>query len=124
MREKLEGQELAQYWSTLLDRRMPEEDEVNRLICVLKGQYLSHVKHYEIPLPATSEALLAGLLDFQGEKRPYGNKDVPASIAYQLGWDYKRQLCYHAMPEEAEKEAERLHEAVYKELQENGWLHA
>ena len=121
--DKLRGLELEGYWATLLDRRMPLEDEVRRLIVVLKGHYLSHLKHNEQAIPQDEDVLVKELLEFHGEKRPYGNKDVHASVAFQLGWDYKRQLCYSALPDDIAEEAESLHMAVYAELVRAGWLY-
>jgi hypothetical protein len=105
---KLDEEELKEYWATLLDRRMPEHDDVERLINILKGRYLTERLHDGIP----PTGRVADLIEFHGSKRPYGNKDVAASIVFNLGWDYKRQLCHGDMPEAIREAALRLHEAV------------
>jgi hypothetical protein len=118
---ELEGKDLHDYWDNILDRRMPEQDEIERLIVVLKGFYFDHCRN-EGTLDSTDHK--QGIIEFWRSKRPYGNKDVPASIAFNLGWDYKRQLCYHALPKFIEKIAEDLHNKVLKELEDNISLYA
>jgi hypothetical protein len=108
-----------EYWRTLLDRRMPETYEIERLITVLKGFYLSDCIYNE----TLQQDHKKGLIEFWGSKRPYGNKDVPASIAFNLGWDYKRQLCFHAMPDNIEAVANELHNKVLQEIEENTYLY-
>jgi hypothetical protein len=112
---ELEGKDLYDYWNSTLDRRMSEDYEIERLINVLKGFYLSYCIHNE----TLQQDHKKGLIEFWDSKRPYGNKDIPASIAFNLGWDYKRQGCFHAMPKFIEMAAEDLHNKVLKELDEN-----
>lgn len=88
------------YWLDALKHRMPRRDEVTRLVTVLHGMRSQYGD------PAQD------ILDFWSENRPYGNKDIPASIAFNLGWDYRRRLCTEHMPEWVANEAFQLHEAV------------
>jgi hypothetical protein len=116
---KLTDKGLSEYWNSLLDRRMPEGREVERLISVMKGFYFSYCIHNE----TLNQNHEQGLIEFHSSKRPYGNKDIPASIAFNLGWDYKRQLCYYALPDEIEAIAEDLHKKVLEELKKNTSLY-
>lgn len=88
------------YWLDVLKHRMPLRDEVSRLVTILYG------------MRAQSSHPDQDILDFWGDTRPYGNKDIPASIAFTLGWDYRRRLCTEGMPEFIADEAFRLHDAV------------
>lgn len=88
------------YWLDVLKHRMPPRDEVSRLVTVLYG------------MRAQSSHPDQDILDFWSDARPYGNKDIPASIAFNLGWDYRRRLCTEGMPEFMANEAFKLHDAV------------
>lgn len=90
---------LDEYWQLAMKRRMPFIDEVDRLLTVLRGFHSESTEQID-------------LLDFYDGKRPYGNKDVPASIAFNLGWDFERRLCREAVPAFVAEEAIKLHMAV------------
>ena len=103
------------YWEEAMKYRMDERCEVTRLTTVLKGFLYRHNEWaketdqpYELMTPE----------EFWDSKRPYGNKDIPASIAFNLGWDYKRKLTTERMPEWVENVAWDLHEKVLKEIKE------
>lgn len=91
------------YWQDAMSRRMPFEDEVTRLRTVLSGF------HYQYANAGT-------LADTWASDRPYGDKNIPASIAFNLGWDYARRLCLKPMPEWVEAKAMELHNAVLASL--------
>lgn len=94
------------YWTDVLAHRMPEGYEVERLETVLYG-FFARQDEYD------------NIRDFhQYAKRPYGNKNVAASIAFNLGWDWERRLCTEPVPEEVERQAKRLHQLVGEQLQE------
>jgi hypothetical protein len=117
---KLEGNEAKHYWDTLLDRRMPEDDEVHRLVHVLMSHYFSSCLHNG----TISQDHANGLVEFHDSKRPYGSKNLPASIAFNLGWDYKRQLHYQDdLPPDAEAVALDLHAKVLEVLKESMFLY-
>lgn len=92
-----------EYWKTILKRRMPFRDEVLRLTTALHGFYARHGESFS-------------LREFWESKRPYGNKDVAASIAFNLGWDFERRLCQEALPEWVAEEALKVHAAVGAQL--------
>lgn len=118
---KLVGRSLKKYWTSMLQRRMPEHDEINRLITIMKGFYFSQIKNEFENDPEAFKfdkfSSINEFIDFHDSKRPYGSKDVEASIAYNLGWDYKRQLCFYPMPEEILIVCEDLHKKVLATLQ-------
>lgn len=91
------------YWQKAMSRRMPFCFEADRLETVIHGFFARQTEETDI-------------LEFWDSKRPYGNKCIEASIAYNLGWDYERRLCHEYMPEWVEAEAMKLHAAVFEEL--------
>lgn len=93
------------YWEEVMSKRTEFRDEVTRLTTILYGFYYQN-----------DEEECHNILDHWGSKRPYGNKDVAASIAFNLGWDYQRRLCTEHMPKWVEEEAMMLHETVYLNL--------
>lgn len=101
------------YWKDVNSKRQDTSYEVSRLVSILKGFYLEDCFHYQ------KTPTKKGLVEFQDSKRPYGNKDVEASIAFNLGWDWARVLCWdmEQMPDFMVKEAEKLHALVLEELQ-------
>lgn len=82
-------------------QRMSKADELIRLETLLKGFYLDDSEGYR---KLSEFCALA--------HRPWGSKDVAASIAFNLGWDRDRVLCFSAMPEWVREETEALHEAL------------
>lgn len=96
------------YWADVMKYRMPEQDEVTRLITALKGFYFEDEDGYE------------NLTDFaKYAKRPWGNKNIEQSIMFNLGWDVQRVLCYKEEPRWVTEIAEDLYNKVISEL-ENG----
>jgi hypothetical protein len=95
--------DLEQYWKDRMSNRMTVRDELTRLEMILKGHY------YGANLPI-------GLKDFFLSKSPYGNKDIEASIAFHLGWDYERTLRHADMPEYVRESARMLHVQLGHEL--------
>ena len=95
------------YWHERMAERMPLFDEVARLVTVLKGFYLDEQRDF------------ATLLDFyRDSERPYGNKNVEQSVAFNLGWDRDRVLREHAMPGWVEANARELHRLVGAKVRE------
>jgi hypothetical protein len=92
---KLPESYINEYWVTVMERRMDEKCELNRLHMILVGQWKMSDEE-------------CSLEDFLDSDRPFGNKDIPASIAYVLGWDINRFLCHMAVPDFVVKEAESL----------------
>jgi hypothetical protein len=89
-----------EYWLKMMSNRYPANDEANRLYTVLYGFYARQDEYTSI-------------LSFYNEaKRPYGNKDVAASIAYNLGWDSDRLLMYQGVPDDVAREAMDVHRRV------------
>ncbi len=103
---------LEAYWHERMAERMPLFDEVARLVTVLKGFYLDEQRDF------------ATLLDFYSNaERPYGNKNVEQSIAFNLGWDRDRVLREHAMPEWVEANARELHRLAGAKVREAAPVH-
>lgn len=100
------------YWSNILQTQQSDQDSAIRMAQVLKGFYLDKCFHAGA-IPSKD-----GLIEFWDSKRPYGNKDIPCSIAFNLGWDWARVLCWdqNQMPSEAETKAELIHKLVLEEL--------
>jgi hypothetical protein len=111
-----------EYWKQAMKNRQPLWNEVDRLIMIAKGYYLDEIK-YEIE--CNDEITKFDFNDYdllyfvKNAKRPYGNKNIEASICYNLGWDCKRDLENWRMPDWVIKEAEKVQEAVIKQLEED-----
>lgn len=106
-----------EYWrDIMLNRRMPIEDEVTRLTSALFG-FLYRENEYNNLTGRYSDIMTP--IEYWDSKRPYGNKDVDASIAYNLGWDHMRLMTTSALPEFVIKETEKLHNLVLEELLEH-----
>lgn len=102
----------TEYWAGIMQRRMSKRDEVTRLLTVLRGFYLDQgPTHVGYDFTLLNYGLCAD--------RPYGSKNVAASIAFNLGWDYERRLCTSPMPSEVENAAMELHEAVIERLSQD-----
>lgn len=104
------------YWEDVMKHRMPKQEEVWRLETILKGNLYDH-NNYALECNRPEEIMTP--YEFWDTKRPYGNKDIEASIAFNLGWDYKRVLCHERMPEFVRKEAMELHDLLRQHLIEN-----
>ena len=99
------------YWKDSLSKQREDDYLVIRLIHCIKGHYLEDCfNNKKIPTRK-------GVLEFSDSKRPYGNKDVEASIAFNLGWDWAGVLHSVGVPEFVFNEASRLHDLVVVELQ-------
>jgi hypothetical protein len=96
------------YWQQAMAQRMPLVDEVARLETVLYGFYCRQLG---------SEDAECSVQEFFDSKRPYGNKDIAESIAYNLGWDFERRLQHMQMPDWVRAEAEKLHAAVWASVE-------
>ncbi len=94
------------YWQDVLQRRMPLVDEVTRLGYVARA-FFSEDQEYDNVLDFISSA-----------KRPFGNKDVPQSIAYVLGWDYQRKLTSEDIPDCVSAEAMKVYYALCVKLRD------
>jgi hypothetical protein len=104
--------EMSPYWEEVMSNRMETHFEIGRLEMVLKGHWYDHIANNDGIEDDMS------LLEFWDSKRPYGNKDVEASIAFNLGWDYKRVLTTEYMPTKVREEAGRLHELLGDKIKE------
>lgn len=104
------------YWQDILkNRRMSIKDEAYRLSHVLYGHLYNHNRYAEI----SGRNDFMDVFDFWDSKRPYGNKDIEASIVFQLGWDHERRLTENRLPEFVRDEARKLHVLVKEELAEH-----
>lgn len=103
---RLNKEENDTYWRDAMSRRMDRYDETTRLTTALRGFYSADDEGHRT------------LWDFwRYAKRPYGNKGVEDSIAFNLGWDWKRVLIRNAMPEWVKAEAEAIHRLVGERIE-------
>jgi hypothetical protein len=102
-----DSDEKDRYWRDAMSRRMDTWEETTRLCTVLRGFFVYDSERFP------------DLINFwQHASRPYGNKSVEESIAYNLGWDWQRRLCTSPMPAWVEKEALHLHQLVGERLKD------
>ncbi|AAQ17809.1 hypothetical protein Aeh1ORF144c [Aeromonas phage Aeh1] len=108
------GMTRVKYWDNALNNRMEPFWERVRLETVLKGFYLEYLQSEE------DEQCKMGIVEFlKTAKRPFGNKNIPQSIAFNLGWDKNRCLCFDIMglPEYVENEAKAVYIDLIKEME-------
>ncbi|ASU00146.1 hypothetical protein [Aeromonas phage AS-zj] len=107
------GMTREEYWDEVMRRRQPEYCELDRLNMI--GSYFFHEEEYK-------DSHYDGKLSvFLSEaKRPYGNKNIQQSIAYTLGWDWGRELCYDmkGLPDNVKEAATQLHEKLIAQVRE------
>lgn len=101
------------YWTQVMKRRMPRAFELDRLMMILKGYYSDFSEQDESFVPVTMIEFL------KHDKRPFGSKAKWQSIAYNLGWDYGRCLCFDLLdlPEFVELEAKSLYTGLIEILE-------
>lgn len=109
------GTTREKYWERSNNHRMDKTWELDRLETVLYGFYYKHIKFFEEDGFKPDCETLA---EFIRSKRPYGNKDVAQSIAYNLGWDPNRCLCFDifGLPENIEDSAMELHRILLEKF--------
>ena len=118
----IEGYNGDLYWKNAMKHRMEKTYEIERLITIAQGNYLEELIHRD---NYCNKKNFIDLTDYdlayfiENAKRPYGNKDIEASIAFNLGWDSKRRLEKERLPEFVKKEALELHQEVIKYIKEN-----
>lgn len=107
------------YWIETMKHRQKEYCEVERLISIAQGFYLSDLK-YE------SECNEKNVIDLENydllyfvknSKGPFGNKNKEQSIMFNLGWDRDRRLVYQDEPQWVIDESNRIYRLVIKELE-------
>ncbi|MDK2600490.1 hypothetical protein QO179_23620 [Bacillus stercoris] len=103
-----------EYWGLSMRRRMPMDDELTRLESILYGFLYRH-NSYAVQNNLSSEVMT--LSEFINSKRPYGNKDIASSIAFNLGWDNERRLTTEEIPRSVEYQAMNLHYALKKKIE-------
>lgn len=108
------------YWEEAMQRRMNTREEVHRLIMTLKG-YLYEQNEYAKRIE--NQLAIHTPIEFWETKRPYGNKDIPASIAFHLGWDNERKLTKERLPEFIEEKAMEIHQLVLVNLVREARIH-
>jgi len=101
-----------EFWKVFLIRmRQPKWCEVNRLQMIAEHYWQENMKYYD----KTDCSRCDTLLEFvTTDKRPYGNKDIPASISFNLGWGYEEN---DYMSEDAKNEALSLHKLLIANLE-------
>lgn len=107
------GMTRDEYWDEVMRRRQPEWCELDRLNMI--GSHFFHEDEY-------ADSYYDGKMSvfLRDAKRPYGNKDIPQSIAYTLGWDWGRELCYDmkGLPDNVKEAAKQLHEKLIEQVKE------
>lgn len=96
-------EELNCYFNNALENRVGLEEELKILLSVLKENYLFEND--------TKESSNEELYDFLvNNKRPFGNKNINQSIAYNLNWDSERRLTIfgNSLTKNVENECEIL----------------
>lgn len=94
--------------------RKSDRDEMDVLFEVLKSNYL-----LQVACEFTSQRGYDdySIHDFLHSKRPFGNKDVEASIAFKLNWNYDYDdKKYAQLSPAVRKEAERIFKLLDNEM--------
>lgn len=107
-------EEILSYWLWILAdyRYYPREKMLWVLADRMKLSYMEYVSRQGL-------RTIMSIEDFAYEKRPYGNKDVPASILYNLGLDRYDVLDFASVPEEIQEWCMKLHEEVIEYMKES-----
>lgn len=107
------------YWIDAMKHRQSNDCEIDRLISIGKGYYLSELK-YEAECD-NKESVNLKDFDFiyfiKNAKRPFGNKNIEQSIMYNLGWDWDRRLVSESEPKWVIREAEQIYNELIKYLE-------
>lgn len=104
-------EELNCYFNNVLENRVGLKDELKILLSVLKENYLFENDVIVLFENNTIEPSNEDLYDFLvNNKRPFGNKNIKQSIAYNLNWDKERRLTIfgNSLPKNVENECEIL----------------
>lgn len=101
---------LLEYWRYIIEdyKYSPRYKFVCRLSDRANGLYYENVLKYEYT---------DSLIDHMHSKRPYGNKNIPASVLYSLGIDkYNVLEIIDSIPEEIEEWCFKLHEETIEDI--------
>ena len=107
-------------WEEIMKERSTILHEVTILYYALLGHMHSERTYDQSVGRSYSESAL----DHWDSKRPYGNKDIPMSIAFILGWnkEYVKNDVLCRLPQFVEDEAMKLHQLVKEEIISNNKL--
>lgn len=109
-------EELTNYWQEVLQYRMADLHEVSRLKTAGLGFYCRH-KNFELLEERHQDH--KNFLDFiEDDKRPFGNKCIPSSIIFNLGWDVQRTMCFISAPDWVKDEAQKLYKLLIREVED------
>lgn len=112
----IKQEELENYFNNSLKNRLGLCNELNTLLNVLKEEYLFCNNKEDL----NNENLYNFLIN---EKRPFGNKNIKQSIAFNLNWDKERRLTISGndLIEEMKKECDILFNelSLYLKIQKN-----
>ena len=112
---------MSKTWEEVMRSRRRTDEEVTVLYYCLLGHMHSE-RTYDMSVGRTCSV---SALDHWDSKRPYGNKDIPMSIAFNLGWNAHKHLdndYSYSLPDFVKEEAWKLHELVKQEIIENNEL--
>lgn len=106
------------YWTYAMSHRQPHADELIRLEMILRGYY--HALNSEAQAQTGITDFAHGCISGQSDQsRPFGNKNIPQSIIFNLGWDYDRRLTTTTEPQWVTNEAWMLYYALLHKLDGN-----
>jgi SOS response regulatory protein OraA/RecX len=118
MRSELQkdDDELTSYWRHILDeyKYYPRYKMIWALADRIKLFYMEAKEYYN-----DNRYEVQSIINFSSSKRPYGNKDVSASILYSLGVDKYDMLQIASVPKEIQEWCMELHKEVVKYLEES-----
>lgn len=106
-------QNYEKYWKEFLKKkRQPKWCERNRLRMIVEYFWRENLKYCDEDDCRRCDTLLKFVTC---DKRPYGDKDIPASIVFNLGWGYQEN---DYMTKDARGEALSIHNELIKKLEE------
>lgn len=110
------NEELEQrYWEHMMELRMPLDAEVTRLLNIGIGFYHKHLSFEAKENSKYKEH--NDLLSFiERNKRPYGNKSIGMSVAFNLGWYCQCPFDMKWAPEWVIEEGRKVHQAVIAKI--------
>lgn len=118
------ARETLEAWYTFMDSRNGADkeiryDEDSREVEVLTYSLLGHrAVENAYDLAVGRIRFPQSPTDYWESKRPYGNKDVPCSILFKLGWG-SAHMREGWIPDFIQEEALRIHRLVDIEREEN-----
>ena len=123
---KLSGEQKTDYWKLALSTRTVISSEMRRLMHIGMGFYIKGYTHAAPDDCLVTNIKTRNFYNFlANDKRPFGNKAIPESIIFNLGWDTNKFLAYDDAPEFVQDMAMEVYneliEYVYNNINEELW---